>query len=128
MGKGRIQKIVGRISHDVAEKYKLYEYENQEIIQSLDFYKHVQKHIEEFDSVDSYNNTITNIDKIIQEPYFVYYEKQKHSLHYFYEINEWCCVIVKLKLKKNKEHYVSTAYPVSKNKIDKYKEKSYIIE
>ena len=128
MGKGHIKKIVGRISDDVVEQYKLYDYREMEIIQSLDLYSHVHKHIHEFKSVDSYNNAVLNIDKIIQNPYFVYYEKEKNSLHYFAEVDEFTCVIVKISLKKNKDTYVSTIYPISKEKIDRYKEKSYIVD
>ena len=62
MAKVKINKIVGRISKEVAEKYSLYEFEGQEIIQSLDLYAHVVKHIDEFQSLDSYNNTLLNIE------------------------------------------------------------------
>ena len=41
MGKGKIKKIVGRISDEVVEKYKLYDYRDKEIVQSLDLYLHV---------------------------------------------------------------------------------------
>lgn len=127
MGKKRIVKIVGKISHEVAEKYNLYEFENQEIVQSLDLYAHVLKHIKEFDSVDSYNNAILNIEKIIKDPYFVYYDRKRKSLQYFKEIDENVCAVVKLKLREKDDNYVATVYPVSKNKIDKLKAKSYII-
>ena len=128
MGKGRIKRIVGHISHEVAEKYKLYEYEGEEIIQSLDFYSHVNKHIGEFESLDNFHEVLSNINDIIANPFFVYYDADKKSLQYFYELNEWCCVVVKLRLRKNKDTYVATAYPISKDKIDRYKEKSYIIK
>ena len=44
MGKGKIKKIVGRISNEIVERYKLYDYRNAEIVQSLDLYLHVAKH------------------------------------------------------------------------------------
>lgn len=124
MGKQKINKIVGSISKEIAEQYNLEEYENQEIIQSLDLYIHTYKHLHEFHSVDSYNNTITNIDLIIKDPYFVYYEKDRNSLLYFREIDEFVCAVVKLKLRKNKENYVATVYPLNKNKVEKFKEKA----
>ena len=127
MGKGRINKIVGRISDDVVEKYKLYDYRNKEIVQSLDLYLHVAKHAKEFESVDSFNNTLNNIPEIISNPYFVYYDPTRNSLLYFKEIDEHVCTVVKLNLRKNKDSYVATVYPISKNKIDKYKELSYIV-
>lgn len=128
MAKKRISKIVGRISKEVAQKYNLYEFEGEEIIQSLDLYAHTVKHINEFQSVDSYNNALLNIDKIIENPLFVYYDKKKYSLQYFCEIDEDVCVVVKLKIRKNDDNYVATVYPVSKFKINKLKEKSYLID
>lgn len=128
MAKERIKKIVGRISDDVVNKYKLYEYRNAEIIQSLDLYAHVFKHINEFESIDSYNHAISNLKEIILNPLFVYYDCHKRSLLYFKKIDENVCVVVKLNLKKKKDTYVATMYPISENKIMKYKEMSYIIK
>ena len=125
--KSRINKIVGKINDDIIDKYKLYDYKNKDIIQSLDLYVHVNKHVLEFFNVDSYNHTMSNIDLIIKEPLFVYYDKSRNSLLYFKEIDENVCVVVKLTLRKNKDCYVATVYPISKNKINKYIEKSYIV-
>lgn len=125
--KSRINKIVGKINDDIIDKYKLYDYKNKDIIQSLDLYVHVNKHVLEFFNVDSYNHTMSNIDLIIKEPLFVYYDKNRNSLLYFKEIDENVCVVVKLTLRKNKDCYVATVYPISKNKINKYIEKSYIV-
>lgn len=126
MGKKRINKIVGRISHEVANQYDLQEYENQEIVQLLDLYQHIHKHISEFATIDNYNNAIFNIESIIKNPYFVNYEKDRNSLLYYKEIDEFVCVVVKLNLRKNKDNYVSTIYPISKTKIEKIKEKNLI--
>lgn len=127
MGKGKINKIVGRISDDVVEKYKLYDYRDKEIVQSLDLYVHVAKHAKEFKSVDSFNHTLSSISEIISNPYFVYYDPSRNSLLYFKEIDESVCTVVKLNLRKNKDTYVATVYPISKSKIEKYIEQSYIV-
>ena len=73
------------------------------------------------------NNTIASIPKIIKEPSFVYYDPNKKSLLYFKEIDENVCVVVKLNLRKNKNPYVATIYPVNDRKIEKLKELSYIL-
>lgn len=127
MTKKNINKIVGRISDDVVEKYKLYDYRNEEIVQSLNLYKHVVKHANEFETVDSFNHTLSNISEIIKDPIFVYYDPNRNSLSYFKEIDENVCAVVKLKLKKNKDTYVVSVFPVNFKKIEKLKEKSYII-
>ncbi len=127
MAKNNIYKVVGTISNEIINKYKLFEYKHLPIIQTLSLYIHVAKHVNEFLSIDSYNNTITNIPKIIDDPNFVYYDPHKLSLLYFKELKEDVCVVVKLNLRKNKNPYVATVYPVNKRKIEKLKELSYII-
>lgn len=128
MGKNRINKIVGKISDEVVEKYKLYDYRDREIVQSLDLYIHVAKHAKEFESVDSFNNTLYSIPEIISNPYFVYYDPSRNSLLYFKEIDETVCTVVKLNLRKNKDTYIATVYPINKSKINKYIELSYIVD
>lgn len=126
MAKGGYTKIVGKISDEVIEKYKLYDYRNKNIVQSLDLYVHIAKHVKEFKSIDSYYNTISNIENIISHPFFVYYNKKRNSLLYFKKIDEEVCVVVKLILRENKDSYVASIYPVSENKIQKCIEQSYI--
>lgn len=126
MTRRKITKIVGKINDNIIERYKLYDYREKDIIQSMDFYLHVAKHREQFKSIDSYNNTLINIDKIIGNPNFVYYEKNKNALLYFKKIDEDVCVVVRLQLRHNKDCYVATVYPISENKINRFKEKSYI--
>lgn len=128
MAKGAIIKVVGKvdinkIDKDITEKYNLEEYQNQEIIQNMDLYLHTYKHIQEFKSIDSYNNALFSVEKIINDPYYIYYDSCKNSLLYFKEIDEDVCAVVKLNLRKNKDTYVSTIYPVNKNKIDRLKQK-----
>ncbi len=126
MGKGKITKDVGVISNEIIEKYNLYEYKNTKIIQSLDLYQHIQKHICEFESIDSYSHTISSIPEIIANPLFVYYDNNRKSLLYFKKIDENVCVVVKLNLRKNKDTYISTIYPLSEAKIQRFIEQSYI--
>jgi len=126
MAKGGYTKIIGKISNEVIEKYKLYDYRNKNIVQSLDLYVHIAKHVKEFKSIDSYHNTISNLENIISDPFFVYYSKKRNSLLYFKKIDEEVCVVVKLILRENKDSYVASIYPVSENKIQKCIEQSYI--
>ena len=128
MSKKKITKIVGYLSEEIMEKYNLYEYKNKPIVQSLDLYVHIEKHISDFKSVDSFNYTVSNIDKIIKEPQFVFFEKDRNSLLYYKKLDENVCVVVKLRLRDNKDSYVASVYPVSEYKIQKMIEKSYIKE
>lgn len=122
----KFNKIVGKIDLVIADQYNIQEYADKEIVQSLDLYAHVYKHVPEFESIDNYNNTMLNIEKIINEPIFVYYDKDRNSLLYFKKIDENVCAVVKLTLRKNKDIYVATVYPISEDKIVKYKDKALI--
>ena len=84
----RITKIIGTISNEIIEKYQLYEYKNIKIVQSLDLYVHISKHVLEFTSIDNYNKTINNIENIINDPDFVYYNKKRNSLQYYKKLDE----------------------------------------
>lgn len=122
-----IIKVVGKISDNIIKKYNLYDYKNKEIVQSLDLYIHINKHKHEFKNIESYNHAVENISEIINDPYFVYYDRERNSLLYFKKIDENVCVVVKLNLRKNKVNYVSTIYPINEKKIQKYIEQSYIV-
>ena len=120
--KKRVIKVVGTISDKIVEKYLLHDYHGKRIVQSLDLYIHISKHILEFKSVDSYINTISSIPDILLNPYFVYFDKDRKSLLYFKKINQSICVVVKLVLRKNKDCYVATIYPISDIKVKRYME------
>ncbi len=126
MGKGRIKKVVGQINDEVVDRYELYDYRGRDVIQSMDLYIHIAKHRNEFQSIDSYNNTLSNIENIIAKPNFVYYEKQRNTLLYFKKIDENVCVVVRLELRANKDCFIASIYPVSESKITRLKEQSYI--
>lgn len=126
MGKGKIEKVIGKISKEVTDRYKLYDYTNVDIVQSMDLYIHTIKHREEFKTIDNYRNAIFNVEKVIQCPDFVYYDKNKKSLQYLKKLDENVCVVVKLILSKNKRPYVATVYPINEKKINKLKELSYL--
>lgn len=81
---------------------------------------HVQKHLNEFISVDSFNKTLLNIPNIITAPYYMYYDKVKNSIKYYKKIEEFVCVVVNI---KENGAFVSTIYPVNKVTIDKLKRK-----
>ena len=108
-------KKVGNINKNIIKKYNL-EIPNPVIVQSLGLISHTQKHIKDFCSVDSFNQTLTNIKKILEKPYYVSYDKNKNSLKYYGKIVEYVCVVINI---TKEENFVSTFYPVGKSKIDK---------
>lgn len=118
---GNICKLVGYISKQAIISSELSEHLNKPILQSLKLYKHTAKHVEDFKNVNSYNKTMSHINKILSTPYFIYYDKEKQSLRYYKLLDEYVCVIVKLS--KKRHLYIHTVYPVNKKKIHKLKQK-----
>lgn len=92
-------------------------------MQSLKLIYHVNKHVNDFISVDSFNDTLANVDKVISSPYYVYYDPIKNSLRYYKKIDEYVCVVVNI---LNDYSFISTIYPVNKKMIDKLKNKNKI--
>ena len=117
---GKKVKVVGTISDEIVDKYKLYPYRGKVIVQSFKLYIHIEKHIKEFKNVNNYYKAIRGIKGIIAYPYFVYYDNLRNSLLYFKQLDENVCVVVKLILKKKTNCYVATLYPISKKKIERY--------
>ena len=91
-------------------------------MQSTQLDVHTRKHANDFFDIDSYHNTLVNIDKIIARPYHVEYDEVKKSIKYYGKVDQYVCVVVKIQDKK--ELFVSTFYPLSKEKIDKLKNKN----
>lgn len=113
-------KIIGLINPKFCKKEGIEQYSNFKIEQSLGLIYHIQKHLNEFISVDSFNKTLLNIPNIITAPYYMYYDKVKNSIKYYKKIEEFVCVVVNI---KENGAFVSTIYPVNKVTIDKLKRK-----
>lgn len=88
------------------------------IEQSLGLMYHVQKHMNDFNSVDSFNFTLLNISQVISKPLAMQYDPVKKSIKYYKKLQEYVCVVVNL---TDDTAFVATLYPVSKKTIDKIK-------
>ena len=119
-----IEKRIGTVSKEICDRYNIHEFQGFEIYQELRVYRHVEKHAKEFKSIGNFQSAIFNIEKMIANSLFVYYDKIRKSLQYFGEINEYVCYVVKIKIKKNR-CYLATLYPISKEKLNRIKEQSY---
>ncbi len=124
--KKRDTKIVGKITEQIALNHRLSELTDRPIVQSLDFYIHIAKHVKEFKTVENYMNALNNIPNVLINPEFTYYDKEKESILYYAKINEVTCYVVKLNL-TNDYCYLASLYPVSLKKMEKKKEESYIL-
>lgn len=111
-------KKVGYLHIQIIREYDLYQYKNKNIVQSINLNKHTLKHANEFKSIDSYNRTLSELTEVIKTPYYVYFDEYRNSLKYYKKLEEYVCVVVNL---TEGDIFVSTFYPVNKNKIDKLK-------
>ncbi len=109
-------KKVGYIDDKIIKKFDIKNIVSEKIVQSSKLDIHTNKHANDFVSLDSYHNTLMNIDKIISNPYYVEYDEKRNSLKYYGKVSQYVCVVVRL---DKKEYFVSTFYPLSKKKIDK---------
>ncbi len=119
MAKKYKTKEIGKITDSVSKKCDIEQYTNFLIVQSLGLPYHTSKHANDFHTVDNYNQTLSNIEKIIEQPYYVEYDKNRNSIKYYGKIEQYTCIVVNI---LENHAYVSTMYPISKKKIDKMKE------
>lgn len=117
-------KIVGYISESVADEWDLPEQKGKPIFQTFSFYKHIQKHIQDFGSLDSFEYALNNIENIILNYDFVIHNGVNESLEYYKKLNGNVVVVAKL-TNKNKL-YLSSIYPVSDFKVENKKEKALL--
>ena len=115
MGKKDNEVIVGKITKSFCKKYRI-KYKDFKIIQPLDLVYHTQKHLKEFRNIENYTNILKNVPKVINSPYFVYYDAIKNSIYFYKKMFQYVCVVVNI---LDSYAYVSTIYPVSKKNIDK---------
>lgn len=61
----KTNKIIGQISDEILEKYNICMFRNTQIIQPSGLYKHISKHIDEFENIETYNYVVSNLSWII---------------------------------------------------------------
>ena len=118
-------KLVGSITEEIAEKHRMPEIANRPILQSLDFYAHITKHVKEFQTPENYLNALNNIPNALANPEFTFYDKEKGSILYYAKIDEVTCYVVKLNLCHD-YCYLASLFPTSLRKLEKKKEESYL--
>lgn len=111
----RIGKVVGKLDKSIAYYWYLEEHENKNIIKPYYLLEHIEKHKEEFSSLQSFYITLNKIKEIIEMPDYVFYDKKKRGLEYYKKLVDNVCVIVRIS--KKRELIIVSIYPVSEEKI-----------
>ena len=110
--------LIGKIHKFIISFYLLIKYEDYNIYLSISLKYHTSKHKNNFISDVSYYYTLKNVNSVLMNPEFVYYDYSKNSIKYFKKLKQYVCVVVKID--KNKA-FVATFYPVNKKSILKLK-------
>ena len=69
-------KIIGYLDENIRKHFNIEKSSSKEIVQSNKLDIHTNKHANDFITLDSYHNTLMNIDKIISSRYYVEYDKK----------------------------------------------------
>lgn len=108
--------LLGYVSEAVANYWEIPEQKLKPIIQGKDWLNtHGKKHKFEFKSEYSYNQSIANLQNIIQNPNYVFYNKEENGLEFYKKIIEDVTVVVRVTGKK--KLYLATIYPSSSTKL-----------
>lgn len=80
---------------------------------------HCLEHISEYDNEKDFYYTLNNLDKIIKNPDYVYYDCNKKGLEYFKKLNG--NILVAVRINDGYELKIKSFYPVTKSKIQRKK-------
>lgn len=115
-------KIVGYVSKEITEFWKISEQTSKPIIQGGNWAKgHGSKHKKEFKCIYNYHQAIKNIPIILKYPDYFYYNETEKGIEYFKKLEEDVTLVVRITGKKRL--YVATIYPTSTTKIENRKNK-----
>mgnify|MGYP000132244378 CR=1 FL=1 len=117
-----MKKEIWKLEEELAIEKGIEKHAGKKIVQYEGLLKHIAKHESEYISIESCEYTINNIQNIIKNHDYVYYNEEKQGLEYYKELMEKVCVVVQIVNKR--ELPVVSVYPVPDKKISnrKYKE------
>lgn len=113
--------ILGTINQDIIEKWYLDEYKDKKIVFYLDRKALCEEHLSQYKDESNYYYVMANLEKIIKEPDYVYYDVDKNGLEYYKNIKE--NILVAIKISNGNELKVRSIYPVTETKIKNRKKK-----
>ncbi len=123
MKKKRMVKIMGKVTNEIAKKWYLDDQAGKIILQEAGLFKHIASHAEQYESIESLNYTMDNMDSVIKHPDFVFYNTTKNGIEYYKKLME--NVVVVVTPTKKRELYISSVYPVDKLKISNRKSREF---
>lgn len=117
-----MKRILGEINNDIIRKWNLEDYKGKKIVIYPEAKKHSKDaHLDQYICKEDYYFVMDSLEKIIQEPDYVFYDKSKSGLEYYKNVRG--NILVAVRIKPGKELRVRSVYPVKQTKIDNRKKK-----
>ena len=89
-----MKKEIWKLEEELAIEKGIEKHAGKKIVQYEGLLKHIAKHESEYISIESCEYTINNIQNIIKNHDYVYYNEEKQGLEYYKELMEKVCVVV----------------------------------
>lgn len=117
-----MKRILGQINNEIIEQWELYEHKNKKIVMYPEAKEHSKdRHINDYPSIEDYYIVMDSLEKIIQNPDYVFYDKSKKGLEFYKKIKS--NILVAVRVDDGKELKVKSVYPVENTKIENRKKK-----
>lgn len=115
-------RYLGTLKPNIAEYWKISEHKNKPIVVFDDRINHViEKHLSDFKNKENILLTYNNLDKIIKNPDYVFYNQKTKGLEYYKNLNKNICAAVRIN--PGNILKVKSWYPANANKINNRKAK-----
>lgn len=69
------KEVLGILTEEIARKFQLDKHKGKKIVIYEDRKKYIEKHKDEYSSIDSFNKTVNNLSTIITTPDYVFYNE-----------------------------------------------------
>ena len=107
--------VIFTIDWNYINKYKLdSSFLNKKIVIYDDRYDHIEKHKNEFSSIDEYNNALLNVKLIVAEPDFIVIDDKRKCIEFIKTLND--NVLIAVRLSSSSELKIKSLYPINEVK------------
>ena len=81
----------------------------------------MERHIDDYETIEDYYYVMNSLEKIINNPDYVFYDKSKKGLEYYKQLKS--DILVAVRVNNGKELKVKSVYPVKRSKVENRKKK-----
>ena len=117
-----MKRVLGKVSKEIAENWDINEHKNKKIVIYEEAIKHsMERHIDDYETIEDYYYVMNSLEKIINNPDYVFYDKSKKGLEYYKQLKS--DILVAVRVNNGKELKVKSVYPVKRSKVENRKKK-----